>query len=86
MQAKQYTVRNIPPEVDRGLRKRAMLTGKSLNRIIIEQLSSAIQPPGSGIIGNLDWFVGANTIDDSSLKAMADDDALQKRRMRDEWQ
>ena len=37
----QYTVRGIPPEVDRALRRKAAQRKQSLNRIIVEELTAA---------------------------------------------
>ena len=37
----QYTVRNVPPDVDRALRRRARREGKSLNEITVEALRDA---------------------------------------------
>lgn len=34
----QYTLRNIPPHLDRVLRKRARQTGQSLNDVVLEAL------------------------------------------------
>ncbi|HLG18616.1 MAG TPA: hypothetical protein VI895_02230 [Bdellovibrionota bacterium] len=34
----QYTIRDIPPDLDTWLRKRARATGKSLNRLTLETL------------------------------------------------
>jgi hypothetical protein len=39
--AAQYTIRNVPPSVDRALRKRAQAQGRSLNAILLEALASA---------------------------------------------
>ena len=36
--ARQYTVRHIPEEVDRTLRRRAKETGKSFNQVALEAL------------------------------------------------
>ena len=35
----QYTVRGIPPEIDKVLRRRARQRGISLNRLLVEELS-----------------------------------------------
>lgn len=35
----QYTIRNIPPEVDRTLRARARKSGKSFNSVVVESLA-----------------------------------------------
>jgi hypothetical protein len=37
----QYTIRGIPPEVDRALRERARAEGKSLNEAAIDALAEA---------------------------------------------
>ena len=37
----QYTIRGIPPEVDRALRRRARAEGKSLNEAAIDALAEA---------------------------------------------
>ena len=34
----QYTIRNIPPHLDRSLRQRARQTGQSLNEVVLEAL------------------------------------------------
>ena len=36
----QYTVRGVPPELDRALRRKAALRRKSLNQIILEELAA----------------------------------------------
>ena len=36
----QYTIRGIPPEVDRALRRKAAQRRLSLNRIIVEELTA----------------------------------------------
>jgi plasmid stability protein len=37
----QYTVRNVPQEIDQALRRRARREGKSLNEITVEALREA---------------------------------------------
>ena len=36
----QYTIRGVPPEIDTKLRRLASLRNQSLNKIVLEQLSS----------------------------------------------
>jgi|CXWL01.1.fsa_nt_gi hypothetical protein len=46
----QYTLRNIPQELDRALRRRAREEGKSLNAVAVEALlagSGVSEPPRS---------------------------------------
>jgi hypothetical protein len=37
----QYTIRGIPPEVDRALRRKAARRKQSLNRVILDELTAA---------------------------------------------
>jgi hypothetical protein len=37
----QYTVRGVPPEVDRGLREKAVQRKQSLNQVILDELTVA---------------------------------------------
>lgn len=39
----QYTIRGVPPDVDRALRRRAADRRQSLNQLILEELASATQ-------------------------------------------
>lgn len=77
MSVKQYTVRNIPEPVNRYLRKRAKISGKSLNQVIIDELSekvaSSFTPPSK----SLEWFIGSG-IDDETLKALDEEEKIQK--------
>lgn len=38
--ARQYTIRNVPDEVDAVLRRRAKQLGKSFNQVVIEALAA----------------------------------------------
>jgi hypothetical protein len=37
----QYTIRGVPPEVDRELRRKAEQRGQSLNQVILNELTGA---------------------------------------------
>ena len=78
MKAVQYTIRNVPEQVDRYLRKKARLSGKSLNQVIIDELSERAGKPNQTLRESLAWFIGGNTMDDDTLKALAEDDKRQK--------
>jgi len=41
----QYTVRGVPPEVDRALRRKAAQCKRSLNQIIVEELTAVTTGP-----------------------------------------
>ena len=80
---KQYTVRNVPEPVDRYLRKRAKLSGKSLNQVIIDELTDRSGTNDQSLAESLDWFIGSG-IDDGTLKALEEEDKIQKELARKE--
>ena len=66
MKKLQYTIRNIPPAVDRVIRKRAQRAGKSFNATVVEALT--IQTLGGSDIRKakrdiFDRLQGANSLD-----------------------
>ena len=88
MKAIQYTIRNVPPKVDRYYRKLAKISGKSLNQVVIDDLaekSGANFPEDASLGDRLSWFFGANTIDDETLKLWEEDDKIQKELTRQQW-
>jgi hypothetical protein len=76
MATQQYTIRNIPEPVNRYLRKKVSLTGKSLNQVVIDELSDKVS--SSAAQGSLDWFIGSG-IDDETLRALEEVDMIQKK-------
>ena len=78
----QYTIRGIPREVDRVIRKKAKLTGMSLNQLIVSDITKAngvsLKPKDKGALTGLEWFIGAGTLDDATMRALEDDDRAQK--------
>jgi hypothetical protein len=41
----QYTLRNVPPELDRALKARAKQLGKSVNQFAVEALARSVGQP-----------------------------------------
>jgi hypothetical protein len=41
----QYTIRNIPPELDRAIKARAKQLGKSVNQVALELLARSLGQP-----------------------------------------
>jgi hypothetical protein len=69
----QYTIRNIPPAVDRVIRKRSKQSGKSFNQTVVDMLS--LQTFGTTKIpkeDTFDWLFGANTLDKTFDEAIKD--------------
>ena len=85
MTTKQYTIRNIPAEVDRYLRQRAHLSGLSLNQVVVDELSEKVSKPSADLVSSLDWFIGNGTIGDDVTCAIDSDDKTQKQLVREEW-
>ena len=60
MSSRQYTIRSIPDQVDRELRRRAKEQNKSLNAIIIEVLEESCRAPESPRLNHdLDHYMGS---------------------------
>lgn len=75
MHGLRYTVRNVPPAVDRVIRGRAKREGKSLNAVLLEALM--VQTLGSADATRpdhdvLDRLRGANTLDSDFDVAIED--------------
>src|ERR1700742_654212 len=75
----QYTIRSIPPKLDKTLRNQASKTGKSLNEVVLESLAK-----GAGVdikgktFKDLDWFAGAMKPDPGFDEAIEWLDSLPK--------
>lgn len=78
MKAVQYTIRGVPEQVDRYLRKKSRISGKSLNQVIIDELSERAGRPDQSLRESLTWFIGSG-IDDETLKALEEEDKMQKK-------
>ena len=55
---RQYTIRNVPAEVDRALRKTAKANGKSLNETALEALRRAVGGDAPVRYHDLDDLIG----------------------------
>lgn len=56
----QYTIRAVPEDVDRALRKKARATGKSLNEVVLDALSNETrETSGPKIFHDLDFLIGS---------------------------
>jgi plasmid stability protein len=70
--AQQYTIRNVPARVTAVLKKRARLSGRSFNQVVVDALIAATE---SG--GRVDWLFGAHDLDDvfdDAIKQQSDVD------------
>lgn len=85
MKAIQYTIRNIPPEVDKYYRTKAKLSGKSLNQVIIDDLVKKTGNKPKSVVRSLEWFIGSNTIEQSCYDAWEQDEITQKELTKKQW-
>jgi hypothetical protein len=78
MKSMQYTIRGIPPALDRALRARARKTGKSLNKTALDALSynTTLNEKKKTVHHDLDWFIGKKRLDKSFDEAMKWHDSL----------
>lgn len=73
MKSIQYTIRGIPEPVDRYFRKLAELRGKSLNQVIVDEMSDkAGINKGRSLYKSLDWFIGSGSIEQEVVDAIDD--------------
>lgn len=73
----QYTIRGIPPEVDRAMRARAKASGKSLNELAVAALTEAVGLAGQPVKRrNLRDLVGTWKPDAELLEALAEQDRV----------
>ncbi len=83
MDTTQYTIRSIPKNLDTFLRRQARLRGMSLNQTVLEYIKQAakldMQEDSSD---NFDWIIGANTLEDDSLDAIAELKRVDKQKSR----
>jgi hypothetical protein len=82
MNTTQYTIRSIPKKLDTFLRRQAHLRGKSLNQTVLDYIEQATKIDMQEDNDNFDWLIGANTLDDDSLLAIAELKKIDKKKSR----
>lgn len=67
----QYTIRNIPPEVDNTLKRRARITGKSFNQVVVDELSRNVAKTTHS---KFDWLINTMSLGEAKKfdEALAD--------------
>jgi len=69
----QYTIRNIPREIDQALRKKAKAEGKSLNQAAVDALKRGLNLGEEPVVHrDLDFLIGTWVEDPEFDKAIAD--------------
>jgi hypothetical protein len=72
MNTTQYTIRSVPKNLDTFLRRQANIQHKSLNQTILDYIAQATKLDMQEDDDNFEWIIGANTLDNDSLKAIAE--------------
>ena len=67
----QYTIRNVPEEVDEALRLRAKKNKQSFNTTVLDTLSRNTNTNKKKVKTDLDWFYGSGDIGKEELEAFA---------------
>jgi hypothetical protein len=81
MRPAQYTIRRVPPAVDRALRERARRIGRSLNEVAVQALTQGAGQAADVVYADLDGFFGSWVADPEVDRALAD----QRRVDKDLW-
>jgi len=72
----------VPKNLDNFLRRQAKQQGKSLNRVVLDYIEQATKLDLQQTDEDFDWIIGADTMDNASLQAIAelkDTDKLKSR-------
>jgi plasmid stability protein len=72
MKTIQYTIRNVPPSVDKVLRQRAKHTGKSVNQLLVDILRLSTRSSGQANSIESLFGQGGQFLDDSFDQAIDD--------------
>jgi hypothetical protein len=79
---KQYTIRNIPERVDSSLRRKAKLSGKSFNQIVVEALTMG---SGEQIKPKRDFSFIIGSMSEKEASEMENEIRNQRKIDRDLW-
>ena len=82
MNTTQYTIRSIPKKLDAFLRRQSHLSGKSLNQTVLDYIEQATKLDMQDDGDNFDWLIGAGTLDNDSLRAIAELKGIDKLKSR----
>ena len=67
----QYTIRNVPPELDKALRIRSKKRKQSFNTTLIEALKLSDTSNNQQSNSDLDWFYGSGGLGKAELDSFS---------------
>ena len=74
---KQYTVRNLPQELDRALRAKKRETGQSLNEVVVETLKRGAGLAEEAVVyHDLDFLAGSWVEDPECMKVLEEQERV----------
>jgi plasmid stability protein len=71
----QHTIRNVPPTLDRLLRRRADISGKSINSTLIDVLQESLAPvvgANYSVYDSVKDIIATASMDDETYAAIAE--------------
>lgn len=83
-QARHYTIRGVPPELDAALRRKAQQRQQSLNRVVLDELTRAVI--GRSIKADFSDLVGKWTPDPAFDEVLAAQRQIDPEKWRDDSQ
>lgn len=90
MNTVQYTIRAIPTELDRAIRKKARLTGKSINQVVLDTVSRAFglsdEVASGSAFDDLKEFFGTRGVDDETLQILQELEQQDKASAKLQWE
>ena len=78
MRSVQYTIRRVPPSVDRALREKARRIGRSLNEVAVRALAEGAGQAANVVYADLDGFFGSWIADPEVDRALAEQRRIDK--------
>jgi hypothetical protein len=82
----QYTIRNIPKQLDQALRRKARAEHRSLNEVAIEAMEEGANLKGEKrVYRDLDWFIGSGPLEPEVIRALEEQDRVLPDELREFW-
>ncbi len=79
----QYTIRGVPPQVDKALRQKCYREHKSLNQVALEALNAVVGQEGKEVRHHdLDHLIGTWVEDPEFDKAIREQDVVDEEKWR----
>jgi plasmid stability protein len=75
----QYTIRNIPDDLDKKLRQRSKKSGLSFNKTLLQALNNSVNNHNSKTNSDIDWLYGSGGIGAEEQQAFSKQRGIDKK-------